>query len=242
MSDVRIERVAARPDEYELDTTDFDVVPLSDEAAAPICARHDEIGTNRPVFVGQDKVKRYALSERERERCTGTPWYREWPQRLLQTEYHRWRTSRGCLGQRGPGVVGREVVFAAIEAAHSRRRSTSAGRALAMKGRTSTPRRRPAEQRAAGQVPALPMNNTLRSSGRRKLAGFLPLRFTAHFGARRECLLRSGSLRPERRVGWRIIPAAYASLGRTSQVRTAGVIVTTPPARHRHQALRTARR
>lgn len=95
LSDVRIERVAARPDEYELDTTDFDVVPLSGEAAAPICARHDEIGTNRPVFVGQDKVKRYALSERERERRTGTPWYREWPQRLLHTEYHRWRTSRG---------------------------------------------------------------------------------------------------------------------------------------------------
>lgn len=148
----------------------------------------------------------------------------------------------GRLGQRGPGVAGREVVFAAIETTQSRRRSTSAGRALAMKGRTSTPRRRPAEQRAAGQVPALPMNNTLRSSSRRKLAGFLPLRFTAHFGARRECLLRSGSLRPERRVDWRIIPVAYARLGRTSQVRTAGVIVTTPPARHRHQALRTAPR
>ncbi|WP_210421162.1 pectate lyase [Lacipirellula limnantheis] len=88
-----------RPDECKFGTNDFDVVPLSDEAAAPICARHDEIGTNRPVFVGQDKVKRYALSERERERRTGTPWYREWPQRLLHTEYHRWRTSRGIAKQ-----------------------------------------------------------------------------------------------------------------------------------------------
>ncbi|MBL9165517.1 MAG: pectate lyase [Planctomycetaceae bacterium] len=95
LSGVRVERIAARPEEYEFHTTDFDVVVLSDEAASPIWARHYEIGTNRPVFAGRDTMKRYALSEIERERRTGTPWYGDWPQRLLHSEYPEWRTSRG---------------------------------------------------------------------------------------------------------------------------------------------------
>jgi PelA/Pel-15E family pectate lyase len=94
LSGVRVERVAAEQQKYEFHTTDFDVVVIADERAKPIWARHYEIGANRPVFAGRDTVKRYALSEIERERRTGTPWYGDWPLRLLEDEYPKWRASR----------------------------------------------------------------------------------------------------------------------------------------------------
>ena len=94
LSGIRVERVAAETEKYEFHTTDFDVVVIADDNAKPIWARHYEIGTNRPVFAGRDTVKRYALSEIARERRTGTPWYGDWPQRLLETEYPEWQASR----------------------------------------------------------------------------------------------------------------------------------------------------
>ena len=96
LSGVRVERVAAEQEKYEFHTTDFDVVVIADEGAKPIWARHYEIGTNRPVFAGRDALKRYALSEIARERRTGTPWYGDWPWRLLEDEYPQWRASRGA--------------------------------------------------------------------------------------------------------------------------------------------------
>ena len=94
LAGIRVERVAAETEKYEFHTTDFDVVVIADDNAKPIWARHYEIGTNRPVFAGRDTVKRYALSEIARERRTGTPWYGDWPQRLLETEYPEWQASR----------------------------------------------------------------------------------------------------------------------------------------------------
>jgi PelA/Pel-15E family pectate lyase len=94
LSGVRVERVAAEQEKYEFHTTDFDVVAVADERAKPIWARHYEIGTNQPVFAGRDAVKRYALIEIARERRTGTPWYGDWPQRLLEKEYPAWQASR----------------------------------------------------------------------------------------------------------------------------------------------------
>ena len=94
LSGIRVERVAAETEKYEFHTTDFDVVVIADDNAKPIWARHYEIGTNRPVFAGRDTVKRYALSEIARERRTGTPWYGDWPLRLLETEYPEWQASR----------------------------------------------------------------------------------------------------------------------------------------------------
>ena len=95
LSGVRVERVAAEQEKYEFHTTDFDVVVSADKKAKPIWARHYEIGTNRTVFAGRDTVKRYALSEIERERRTGTPWYGDWPLLLLEEEFPKWRASRG---------------------------------------------------------------------------------------------------------------------------------------------------
>ena len=72
---IRVQRISAPETDYESHTENFDVVVLPDSDAKPIWARHYEIETDRPVFAGRDAVKRYALSEIERERRTGTPWY-----------------------------------------------------------------------------------------------------------------------------------------------------------------------
>jgi PelA/Pel-15E family pectate lyase len=93
LSGVRVERVKAAKEEFMRHTADYDVVVVPDPQAPPLWARHYEIGTDRPVFAGRDAVKRYALSEVERERRTGTVWYGGWPHQLLRAEYPKWRAS-----------------------------------------------------------------------------------------------------------------------------------------------------
>lgn len=94
---IRIERVSAPRAEFLRHDTNFDIVVQPDDSANRIWARHYEIGTDRPIFAGRDAVKRYALSEIERERRTGTAWYGAWPARLLR-DYPAWRET---LKQRG---------------------------------------------------------------------------------------------------------------------------------------------
>ena len=91
LTGIRVERVPAPVEEFERHRADFDVQVVPDNSAPPIWARHYEIGTDRPVFAGRDAVKRYNLSEIERDRRTGTPWYGEWPRSLLASEYQQWR-------------------------------------------------------------------------------------------------------------------------------------------------------
>jgi PelA/Pel-15E family pectate lyase len=91
LTGLRVEKVPAPIAEFERHRADFDVVIITDNNGPPTWARHYEIGTDRPVFAGRDAVKRYALSEIERERRTGTPWYGEWPRSLLVSEYAEWR-------------------------------------------------------------------------------------------------------------------------------------------------------
>jgi PelA/Pel-15E family pectate lyase len=89
---IRVEKVQAPVVEFERHRADFDAVVVPDAAAEPIWARHYEFGTDRPIFAGRDGMKRYALSDIERERRTGTPWYGKWPAKLLAEEYPQWRT------------------------------------------------------------------------------------------------------------------------------------------------------
>ena len=91
LTGIRVKKVPAPSEDFERHRADFDVVVVPDNTAPPIWARHYEIGTDRPVFAGRDAVKRYALSEIERERRTGTPWYGEWPRPLIASEYPTWR-------------------------------------------------------------------------------------------------------------------------------------------------------
>ncbi|MGO9470634.1 MAG: pectate lyase [Isosphaeraceae bacterium] len=65
---------------------------VADPAAQPIWARFYELGTNRPVFTGRDRVVRYALSEIEHERRNGYSYCVTSPATLLDKDYPRWRT------------------------------------------------------------------------------------------------------------------------------------------------------
>lgn len=68
-----------------------DLRVAADPAATPLWARFYEIGTNRPVFTGRDRVIRYALGEIEHERRNGYRHYGTWPAALLAEDYPRWR-------------------------------------------------------------------------------------------------------------------------------------------------------
>ncbi len=65
---------------------------VADPAAEPLWARFYELGTNRPVFTGRDKVLRYAISEIEHERRNGYSYYVTSPAGLIGKDYPRWRT------------------------------------------------------------------------------------------------------------------------------------------------------
>jgi PelA/Pel-15E family pectate lyase len=64
---------------------------VADPAAPVLWARFYELGTNRPVFMGRDKVVHYDYNEIERERRTGYGYLGDWPARLLAKDYPRWR-------------------------------------------------------------------------------------------------------------------------------------------------------
>lgn len=64
---------------------------VSDPAAPPIWARFYELGTNRPLFLGRDKVFHYDFNEIERERRAGYSYLGDWPADLLAKDYPRWR-------------------------------------------------------------------------------------------------------------------------------------------------------
>lgn len=56
---------------------------------APVDA--DELGTNRPIFLGRDSVVRSTPSEIDRERRAGYAYYGTWPASLLDSDFPRWR-------------------------------------------------------------------------------------------------------------------------------------------------------
>ncbi len=64
---------------------------VADPAAPDLWARFYELGTDRPVFLGRDKVVRYDYNEVERERRTGYGYLGNWPADLLAKDYPRWR-------------------------------------------------------------------------------------------------------------------------------------------------------
>jgi PelA/Pel-15E family pectate lyase len=64
---------------------------VEDSTAGPLWARFYEIGTNRPVFTGRDKVIHYSLDEVERERRAGYSYYGSWGESLLARDYPDWR-------------------------------------------------------------------------------------------------------------------------------------------------------
>lgn len=66
---------------------------VADPAAAVLWARFYELGTNRPVFTGRDKVLRDDFNAIERERRVGYAYFGTWPADLLAKDYPRWRAA-----------------------------------------------------------------------------------------------------------------------------------------------------
>lgn len=64
---------------------------VADPAAPPIWARFYELGTNRPLFLGRDRVYRYDFNEIEQERRAGYSYLGDWPAEFLAKDYPRWR-------------------------------------------------------------------------------------------------------------------------------------------------------
>jgi PelA/Pel-15E family pectate lyase len=64
---------------------------VSDSNAPVLWARFYEIGTNRPMFMGRDKVARYGFNEIERERRTGYAYFGRWPAELIGKDYPKWK-------------------------------------------------------------------------------------------------------------------------------------------------------
>jgi PelA/Pel-15E family pectate lyase len=91
LSGIRVEKISAPPVEFFRHKTDTDTVVVQDSSAPPLWARMIEIGTNRPIFASRDGVKVYSLAEVDRERRTGSGWYGDWPRKLIESEYPKWK-------------------------------------------------------------------------------------------------------------------------------------------------------
>ena len=55
-----------------------------------IWARFYDIETNKPFFSGRDGIKKWSVSEIEKERRMGYAWYGTWANKLLTKEYPKW--------------------------------------------------------------------------------------------------------------------------------------------------------
>jgi len=64
---------------------------VADPAAPTLWARFYELGTDKPIFTGRDKVIRYDFNEIERERRIGYSYLNDWPASLLEKDYPHWR-------------------------------------------------------------------------------------------------------------------------------------------------------
>jgi len=72
-----------------------DVRTLADPDAPPIWARFYDLETAAPIFTGRDRVPRARLDEIEYERRNGYGYLGNWPAKLLEKEYPKWRKEHG---------------------------------------------------------------------------------------------------------------------------------------------------
>jgi PelA/Pel-15E family pectate lyase len=64
---------------------------MPDPAARSLWARFYELETDKPIFLGRDKVVHYDFNEIEWERRTGYIYLSDWPASLLEKDYPRWK-------------------------------------------------------------------------------------------------------------------------------------------------------
>jgi PelA/Pel-15E family pectate lyase len=70
---------------------------VPDPAAPPLWARFYELGTNRPIYLGRDRIVRYEHNEIERERRVGYAYLGTWPADLLEKDYPRWKARHSSI-------------------------------------------------------------------------------------------------------------------------------------------------
>lgn len=80
-----------RVDTFTAEDGKRDRKAVADSAAPALWARFYELGTNRPIYLGRDRVIRYDFNEIERERRVGYTYLGTWPQSLLERDYPKWR-------------------------------------------------------------------------------------------------------------------------------------------------------
>jgi PelA/Pel-15E family pectate lyase len=66
---------------------------VADPTAPALWARFYDLETNRPIYMGRDKVRHSDFNEIERERRGGYGYLGTWPAQLLAKDYPRWRAN-----------------------------------------------------------------------------------------------------------------------------------------------------
>jgi PelA/Pel-15E family pectate lyase len=70
---------------------DADHVIVDDPSAPPLWARFYDLETQKPFFCDRDGVPKPSLADIGEERRNGYSWYGNWPEKLLEREYPKWR-------------------------------------------------------------------------------------------------------------------------------------------------------
>lgn len=68
-----------------------DRVTVADPAAPALWARFYELGTNRPIYIGRDRIIHYQHNQIERERRAGYNYLGNWPAELIGKSHPRWK-------------------------------------------------------------------------------------------------------------------------------------------------------
>jgi PelA/Pel-15E family pectate lyase len=68
---------------------------VANPSAHPLWARFYDLGTNRPIFMGRDRIARDDFNAVERERRINYAYLGTWPAKLLRDDFPRWRSRHG---------------------------------------------------------------------------------------------------------------------------------------------------
>ncbi|MEP6787030.1 MAG: pectate lyase [Acidobacteriota bacterium] len=68
---------------------------VKDRTAPPLWARFYEFETMKPIFIGRDSVIKYDVTQIEAERRNGYAWYGDWPRKLIEQDYPKWKAKIG---------------------------------------------------------------------------------------------------------------------------------------------------
>ena len=77
--------------EFQYHNVDFDRRIVKDENAPLLWARFYDLNDNSIVLANRDSIRVDAYDKINIERRTGYNWYGYWPQKLIDTDYPKWK-------------------------------------------------------------------------------------------------------------------------------------------------------